>query len=288
MHSNRGAIDDEKLKQIKGGNVNHCIERPELADYLQGKLAEHRAEEIATHVDACDACQDTVVELAEAEDTFADGFRMPSDPVEDTVVKENAFKHGLQRLLSGLQRNPIQSTVNLPKQIGPYLIEEPLGSGGMGCVFRAQHSKLKRTVALKLLPANRWANSAAIARFEREMEAIGTLDHPHIVRASDAGEDNGMHYLVMEYVDGLDLGATVESTRTTSSCGSLRSGSASSDRLTTRARQRARSSRREAFEFDAGLGEVGWHERKREASIEDSGSRLSAARSGSDARAKKT
>ena len=75
----------------------------------------------------------------------------------------------------------------------------------MGTVFRAVHSKLKRDVAVKILPAARWSNASAISRFEREMEAIGQLDHPNIVRASDAGEDQGMHYLVMDYVDGLDL-----------------------------------------------------------------------------------
>jgi serine/threonine protein kinase len=79
----------------------------------------------------------------------------------------------------------------------------------MGTVFEAVHTKLKRSVALKLLPASRWANPAAVARFEREMEVIGQLDHPNIVRASDAGEENGMHYLVMEHVDGLDLSRIV-------------------------------------------------------------------------------
>ncbi|MCA9201204.1 MAG: serine/threonine protein kinase, partial [Planctomycetales bacterium] len=64
-------------------------------------------------------------------------------------------------------------------------------------------------VALKMLPEDRWTNPDVIVRFEREMEAIGQLDHPHIVRASDAGEDNGLHYLVMEYVDGMDLARMV-------------------------------------------------------------------------------
>ena len=75
----------------------------------------------------------------------------------------------------------------------------------MGTVYRAFHSRLKRRVAVKVLPQHRWANAVAVSRFEREMEAIGSLDHENIVGASDAGSDNGLHFLVMEYVDGLDL-----------------------------------------------------------------------------------
>ena len=183
-----------------------CVDRSELENFLRGKIPENRAEQIAIHVDDCETCQDTVVHLAGAEDTFVAGLKQQEDSPQHSVERENAFKHGLQRLLNGMTRPTTQGEVLPPEQIGPYVLEEPLGSGGMGHVYRAQHSKLKRTVALKILPAHRWSNAAAISRFEREMQAIGGLDHPHIVRASDAGEDEGMHYLVMEYVDGLDLG----------------------------------------------------------------------------------
>ncbi len=184
--------------------MEQCIERPELADFIQGKLPEPRAEEISTHIDDCEVCQDTVMEISGAEDTFVGDLK--AIPEADPVLHENAFQHGLQRVLNGMKRGAASpEDASLPTRIGPYMIEEKLGAGGMGTVFRAQHSKLKRHVALKVLPANRWSNAAAISRFEREMEAIGQLDHPHIVRASDAGEDDGMHYLVMEYVDGLDL-----------------------------------------------------------------------------------
>ncbi|MEZ6111857.1 MAG: protein kinase [Pirellulaceae bacterium] len=80
-----------------------------------------------------------------------------------------------------------------------------LGEGGMGVVYKAIHTRLKRPVAIKLLPPEKLANGAAVSRFHREMEAIGQLDDPHIVRAHDAGEVDGTHYLVMEFIDGLDL-----------------------------------------------------------------------------------
>ena len=80
----------------------------------------------------------------------------------------------------------------------------------MGTVFRAVHAKLKRNVALKILPSHRWHQLSAITRFEREMEAIGQLDHAHIVRANDAGEEQGLHYLVMDFIDGLDLSQLIK------------------------------------------------------------------------------
>jgi serine/threonine protein kinase len=71
----------------------------------------------------------------------------------------------------------------------------------MGTVHRALHTKLGKLVAVKLLPTHRRRDAAAILRFEREMRAVGKLEHLNIVRATDAGEFDGMHYLVMELVE---------------------------------------------------------------------------------------
>ena len=86
---------------------------------------------------------------------------------------------------------------------------ERLGRGGMGTVYKALHTNLKRIVAVKVLPAKRLAHPRAVALFQREMEAVGKFDHPNIVRAHDAGEANGQHYLVMELVDGINLSRLV-------------------------------------------------------------------------------
>ena len=75
----------------------------------------------------------------------------------------------------------------------------------MGAVYEAQHTKLDKTFALKVLPPGFASNAAALSRFEREMKAVGKLDHPNIIRATNADEFNGTHYLVMEYVEGCDL-----------------------------------------------------------------------------------
>jgi serine/threonine protein kinase len=96
------------------------------------------------------------------------------------------------------------------RQLGNYEIIETLGTGGMGVVFKARHTRLKRIVALKLMPEGWYRQREHVSRFEREMEAIGRLDHPHIVRATDASEVDGRLFLVMEYVEGKDLDSVVQ------------------------------------------------------------------------------
>ncbi|MCA9067708.1 MAG: protein kinase, partial [Planctomycetaceae bacterium] len=86
-----------------------------------------------------------------------------------------------------------------------YVIEDLIGSGGMGMVFRARHQRMRRIVALKVLTSQAMNDEDAIKRFYQEVQVAATLDHKNIVRAYDADESNGVHYLVMEYVRGNDL-----------------------------------------------------------------------------------
>ncbi len=101
-------------------------------------------------------------------------------------------------------------TLDLPiRDLGEYHLLAKLGEGGMGTVYKAIHTKLGREAALKVLTTARLGNEKAVARFEREMLAVGRLDHPNIVRAYDAREIEGTRFLVMELVDGLDLAAVL-------------------------------------------------------------------------------
>jgi serine/threonine protein kinase len=90
-------------------------------------------------------------------------------------------------------------------RLGDYELRGELGHGGMGVVYRARQINLNQTVALKVLSQRYLDEPQAIARFKREMQSIGGLEHPNIVRAYNAGEANGAHFLAMEYVDGIDL-----------------------------------------------------------------------------------
>ena len=93
--------------------------------------------------------------------------------------------------------------------IGNYLILDKLGQGGMGVVFKARHRRLGRVGALKILPPSFARDTDAVMRFRREVEAAGRLKHPNLVAAQDADEDRGVHFLVMDYVEGRDLDRVV-------------------------------------------------------------------------------
>ena len=88
--------------------------------------------------------------------------------------------------------------------LGPYRIIDSIGQGGMGQVFKAQHTLLDRIVAVKVLPRYK-STPEAIDSFRREIRALSSLDHPKLVTALDAGEEGSVHYLVTEYVPGMDL-----------------------------------------------------------------------------------
>jgi WD40 repeat protein/serine/threonine protein kinase len=94
--------------------------------------------------------------------------------------------------------------------LGPYIIEDRLGEGAMGQVFRARHRMLKRRVALKLVRKERLANPEAVQRFYREVQAAAQLSHPNIVLAYDADHVRETYFFAMEYVDGVDLARLVK------------------------------------------------------------------------------
>src|SRR5207245_588541 len=95
-------------------------------------------------------------------------------------------------------------------QLGPYEISVPLGAGGMGEVYRARDTRLERTVAIKILPAQFSSDPVRKQRFEREAKTISSLNHPHICVLHDIGQQDGIDYLVMECVEGETLGKRLE------------------------------------------------------------------------------
>src|SRR5215470_4052825 len=89
----------------------------------------------------------------------------------------------------------------LGRRVGAYEIQAPLGTGGMGVVFRALDTNLNRSVAIKFL-SDTLADPAARRRFQREAQTASSLNHPHILTVHDAGEFESRQYLVTEFVDG--------------------------------------------------------------------------------------
>jgi eukaryotic-like serine/threonine-protein kinase len=90
-------------------------------------------------------------------------------------------------------------------KLGPYEIQSAVGAGGMGEVYKARDTRLNRTVAVKVLPTHLSSNPDLRARFEREAKAISALQHPNICVLYDVGSQNGVDFLVMEYLEGETL-----------------------------------------------------------------------------------
>src|SRR5438034_5820327 len=90
-------------------------------------------------------------------------------------------------------------------RLGPYEVLSAVGAGGMGEVYKARDTRLERTVAIKVLPAELAADPELRSRFEREARAVSALQHQHICVLHDVGQEDGTDYLVMEYLEGESL-----------------------------------------------------------------------------------
>ena len=102
-------------------------------------------------------------------------------------------------------RSSLFMNVGTGTRLGPYELLSLLGKGGMGEVYRARDTRLDRTVAIKVLPQHLSSNPQRRQRFEREARAVSALSHPHICVLYDVGQQDGIDYLVMEYIEGQSL-----------------------------------------------------------------------------------
>src|SRR5215472_2252407 len=91
-------------------------------------------------------------------------------------------------------------------RLGPYEILHQIGAGGMGEVYKAKDTRLGRTVALKILPAQLSQKPELRQRFEREAQTIASLNHPHVCVLYDVGNHDGIDFLAMEFLEGVTLG----------------------------------------------------------------------------------
>ncbi len=121
--------------------------------------------------------------------------------IRELVKQSHLTKFQAQQILAGKAKALI---------LGNYTILDKIGAGGMGQVFKAEHRRMERQVAIKMLPPAMVKDLAALARFQREVKAAAKLSHGNIVATFDADEANGVHFMVMEYVEGRDLSATVK------------------------------------------------------------------------------
>ena len=123
-------------------------------------------------------------------------------PPEPAELASRLVKDGV---LTAFQARQILKGKSQGLVFGRYVILDFLGKGGMGSVYKAWHRMMGRVVALKILDPRCLANSQSLARFRREMQLVGRLDHPNVVRAFDADRVGEYHFIAMEYVAGQNL-----------------------------------------------------------------------------------
>jgi len=193
--------------------------KDELSGFILGKLPPETTDAVADHVDHCPPCQDTVHDLEAHKDTLLRGLQSPppvavDNDAECRRIVERAAAIGAQEADVKPQATSAVSNTPAPQKdrvFGDYVVLGKIGAGGMGQVYKARHRRMDRIVALKVLAKSAMNSPDAIRRFEREAKAAARLIHPNIVTAFDAGESQGVHFLVMEFVDGGDLAGLVKS-----------------------------------------------------------------------------
>lgn len=153
-----------------------CLTEDLIRSFHTGKLPEAEHSSVARHIAECEACR-----------------RASALP------------------LTACGTDTVPEPVCIPERIGPYRILRLIGRGGMGAVYEARHTKLDRVVALKILPSPMTVDREYRERFDREARVIAKLQHPNIVRATDAGEVDGIPFLALELLDGVDVARLVQS-----------------------------------------------------------------------------
>ncbi len=151
----------------------------------------------------------TVEEIDEIEQILRADTQNPfaqAAGVDDAKLAERLIEKGL---LTRYQADQLQSG-RTKLDLGPYIVTDFIGQGGMGHVYKATHKVMGRECAVKVLPREK-STLEAIANFRREIRTQAKLSHPNLVTAFDAGEDGKVHYLVVEYVPGIDLRRLVRS-----------------------------------------------------------------------------
>lgn len=194
--------------------ATECPTNHQLNAFSLGQLSNDDSDALFQHISDCDRCPSELETVEDARDSLIVSLR---DPVEYANFRAEpecqlAVVKALGALANSDNEQDRAEFDRLPKTIGEYDVLRPIGSGGMGKVFLARHTKLGREVALKVLANHRLADSRTVERFEAEMRAIGRLSHPNIVTAFDAREVDGTAVLVTEFISGLDLGQLLQRT----------------------------------------------------------------------------
>ena len=185
--------------------ILECPSRVTLDAYRAGSLSANELRTVELHVAACPGVGSTWA----PKEIGAGGDRILQPSLFQRAVDCRPLREfGVQP--DGSQLETTLTSDGSLGRIRDYRLLEVLGQGGMGVVYKAMHTQLERLVALKVVKPGRCQDSKMLARFQREMKAAGKLGHHNVVAAHDAGEWEGQLYLVMEYVEGINLSSLVD------------------------------------------------------------------------------
>jgi tRNA A-37 threonylcarbamoyl transferase component Bud32 len=201
---------------LMAADGNRCPAPGVLEGLLAERLSGAERDTVETHVEGCTACQEYLARLTAG--PLCAAAPPPDCQDEPDPEPDETFLRRLRAVPPTAvprYQGPLPRALDNPRplfehgRLGRYEILDRLAAGGMGDVFKARHAELGKVVALKVLPAGQM-DEVRVARFKNEIRAIGRLDHPNIVAAHDAGELGGVHFLVMDLVEGMDLARVLE------------------------------------------------------------------------------
>ena len=204
---------------------SQCPDHEILQQWNAGELPRERFEAMADHLESCSACQANLEQL-EAPSYVVDqqltGMKTADLERARLAIEADALTvHTVSSWIADLQSHSpedFQPSLKVPCELRQYDVLKLLGHGGMGEVYHARHKRLKRDVALKVMRLHRRKDPVAQSHFLREIETAGQLDHPNLVRAYDAWEQDDHVFLTQELLDG-------DSLRWLASHGEIRSAS---------------------------------------------------------------
>jgi len=173
----------------------------------EGKPLPPAGKETVTLDDFISSLSDSGLMTKDEVDAFLTALPAENRPTTAQQLAQAMYRKGR---LTRFQAQAVYQGKAKALVLEKYVVLDSLGRGGMGQVYKAQHRRMKRAVALKILPSSATRSPDLVKRFQREVEAAAKLSHPNIVTAYDANEVNKVHFLVMEYVDGKDLASRVK------------------------------------------------------------------------------
>ena len=188
-----------------------CPSFAELARFALGSLPHARMAAVERHLIQCAPCREALALSSETQDELVEALRQAaeSEPFEQSTEEQLVERVcGAVACVRDEQKEP-GSGSGPGSSIGSYRLVEAIGHGGYGVVYRARDGDSPRPVAVKLLLGVARACPKAVARFRRELEVLRTLHHENIVTVVDGGEHGESPYVVMEWIDGLNLAALV-------------------------------------------------------------------------------